>query len=87
MEMESPSTCESYVGKYLEDKTYVQTFIAWEIQKRKYKKFGCAIGRYVQFKVSTEGINVRRKRVCTIQGINIGYQCTRKEGYSDRYSD
>ena len=74
MEMESPSTCESYVGKDLEDKMYVQTFIAWEIQKRKYKKFGlCQEWKFWL--------------VPTTQGINIGYQCTKKEGYSDRYSD
>ena len=55
--MESPSTCESYVGKDLEDKMYVETFIAWEIQKKKIKNLvytrNGSFGRYLQHKVST----------------------------------
>ena len=37
--MEYPFSCKSYVGKDLEDKMYVETFNAWEIQKRKEKKW------------------------------------------------
>ena len=74
MEMESPFTCKSYMGKDLGDKMYVETLKVWEIQKRKYKRFGlCQEWKFWS--------------VPTTQGINIGYQCTKKEGYSDRYSD